>query len=463
MTAHLDRARWPVAVTATATVIALVAGLFDLGRRSLWYDEAFTVGIVDRPLGDVLWRITHWEVNQSPYFVLFTGWFRLGHSEAFLRLLSVAFVVAAVPAMFVLGRRIADARVGALAAVLLAVHPLVIQWGQQLRAYSMVTFGVILATILLLRAVDRPDSTARALCYGVVAAATIYTQFFALPVIVAHLSWVALRKPMPRRVVVAAGGAIAVLVVPLVGYLMTYRGDPLAWVGGGSNALVATARGLTGGRTSNLAVYAVGALLGLGLVCQGLRRGDRRAEPSWSLALPVLWLVVPVLATLVVSATVKPLLEARFLIVVVPALVLVVAYGVCRLRWRPVAAVLAAALVVVSLNGLRSWYQAPMFEDWRAAVPVAIGQAGPDGVVLVDPHLGLFAVRYYEGAGTRARLFDPDTDGGAPPPRLVELSRVDQAPEDRGPLYQLWRDTHYTEVDTRHFAGLTVTTFEARP
>ncbi len=105
--------RGPVLVTAAATLAALVLGLHRLGRLSFWYDELQTVGTVDRPFGDALWRITHWEVNQSPFYLLVAGWIRLGDSEAFLRLLSVAAWVGTVPLLFLLGRRLVDPRVGA--------------------------------------------------------------------------------------------------------------------------------------------------------------------------------------------------------------------------------------------------------------------------------------------------------------------------------------------------------------
>lgn len=457
--------RWPVAVTVAATLLAVALGLWRLGRRSFWYDEAFTVGIVDRPFGDVIWRLTHWEVNQSPYYLLFAGWFGLGHSESFLRLLSVAFAVAAVPAIFVLGRRIADARVGAVAAVLLAVHPLVVQWGQQLRAYSMVVFCVIVATILLLRAVDEPDDTGRAVLYGVVAAVTIYTQFFALLVIVAHLVWVSLLRPMPRRVVVAAGVALGVLVVPLALYLATYEGDPLVWLAGSGNDIGVAARGLTGGRGLDVVAYTLAVLAGLWALVHHVSRvgaGSLRHGASWRPVLPWVWLMVPLAITVVVSFTVKPLLEARFLIVVVPALVLVAAYGLCRLRWRSVAAVLAAALLVLSFDGLRTWYRGDMLEDWRAAVPAAVAAAGPQGSLVLDPHLALFAVRYYDPDGKHAHVFQPDWYHGRRPPRLVEVIRDRQVPRELGPLFELWRDTHYVKVGSRHFAGITVVTYELK-
>ena len=457
---------WPALVTVIATCAGAVAGLWDLGRRSLWYDEAFTVGIVDRPMGDVLWRLTHWEVNQSPYYLLFSGWFRLGQNESFLRLLSVAFAVAAVPAIFVLGRRIADARVGAVAALLLALHPLVVQWGQQLRSYSMVVFMVIVATISLLRAVERPDDTGRSVLYGVMAAATIYTQFFALGVIVVHLVWVALAKPMPRRVVIAAGAAVAVLILPLVLYLLTYEGDPLIWLAGRSDdALLATARGLTGGRGVSVVAYGVGAVLGTWAVVRngpGGGLGQIRASSAWASVLPLLWLVVPVTATVLITYTSKPLLEARFLIVVVPALTLLVAYGLCHLRWRPLALGLMLVLVVLSFDGVRTWHRGPVLEDWRAAVPAAIASAGPDGALVLDPHLSVFAVRYYRPEGARFSLAGPDFGDGPVAPRLVEVIRIHQEPHELQPLYYLWRDTHYVNVDTQHFAGLRVNTYEAR-
>ncbi len=487
----------PTALALAATVLAAVVGLWDLGRRSFWYDEAFTVGIVDRPIGDVLWRITHWEVNQSPYYLLFAGWFRLGQSEELLRLLSVAFAVAAVPAIYLLGRRLVDTRVGAVAALLLALHPLVVQWGQQLRSYSMAVFMVILATLALLRAVDEPDDARRSVLYGIVAAVTIYTHFFALLVVVAHLVWVSLVRPMPKRVVVAAGAALGVLVLPLVGYLLTYEGDPLIWLAGRrDDAVLATARGLTGGRGMNLVAYALATAAGVWAVYRGARsagsivatapgRADAttgatgdggataqtaaswlpaaRSSTAWRPVLVLLWVVLPLAVTTLATYAAKPLLEARFLIVVVPGLVLLAAHGLCRLPWRLVAGVLLAALVLVSLSGVRTWHRGPVLEDWRAAVPAAIERAGADGALVLDPRLSLFAVRYYLPDGASFTLAGPDFGAEPRPSRLVEVVRIHQQPHELQPLYFLWRDTYYEEVDQQAFAGLTVTTYRARP
>ena len=103
------RDRRAVVVTAAATVLCAALVAHRIGEHGFWFDEGSTIGTVDRPLGDALWRIYHWELNQSPYHLLALGWLRLVDGEAAMRALSAIFAVAAVPLAFVLGRRAATA------------------------------------------------------------------------------------------------------------------------------------------------------------------------------------------------------------------------------------------------------------------------------------------------------------------------------------------------------------------
>jgi mannosyltransferase len=204
----------PLLLTTVATVVAAALSLWRIGDKSLWYDETFTVGLVDRPLGDALWRITHWELNQSPYYVVLLGWHHLGDGETFLRLPSAAFAVATVPVVYAIGRRLSGPWVGALAAAVVAVHAQVIQWGQQVRGYSLALLLDTVAALLLLRAVERP-TTGRAVAFGVVAAAAGYSHFAALLVVGALGASLLLFRPVPWRLVRVAGGTAAVLLGPL--------------------------------------------------------------------------------------------------------------------------------------------------------------------------------------------------------------------------------------------------------
>jgi mannosyltransferase len=270
---------WPVRMATTATVLAVLLVLFDLGDKGIWHDEAVSIGTVDRSFGDALWRIANWEVNQSPFHVLLAGWWRVGQGATFLRLLPAASTVLAVPALFVLGRRLLDARTGAIAALLLAVHPLAIQWGQQLRGYSLVLLLVILATDLLVRALQRPEARGPAVAWAAVAAAATYTHFFAALVVATCFLWLLLLRPLPRRLIVTGGAVYGLLLVPLGFFFVTRQGDPLSWVPGASRSVVAhTARVVLGGTFLSAAVYAVAAAAGAWALltpCGPGRRTDR--------------------------------------------------------------------------------------------------------------------------------------------------------------------------------------------
>src|SRR5690606_19667196 len=138
--------------------------------------------------------------------------------------------------------------------------------------------------------------------------------------------------------VTTAGLAYAALVAPLLWYLVTVDGDPLYWVSDRtSSALVDVGRALAGGTRWGVIAYTAAAAVGL---VAAARAGARlRASDRWEEALPALWLVAPVAVVTASTATVKPLLAPRFLIVVLPALVLVAAVGLRALS-RPLAAAL---------------------------------------------------------------------------------------------------------------------------
>ena len=264
--ALVRRAPWsgPAMVTAGATLFALLAGLYHLDRVGFWYDEGQTVGTVDRPVGDALWRIAHWEVNQSPFHLLATAWIRLGDSEAFLRLLALGFWVGTVPLLYILGRRLVDERVGAIAAVAYAVHGFGLEWGQQFRGYSTAAFFTTLASLALARLLEAP-TTRRGVIYGGVAALAAYAHFFALLVLAAHaVTALVAGHRLPRRPFVVAGVVGGVLLAPLGWFVLTADNDPISWVEDGSRSqALEVVTDLAGGGTLPLIAYAAAGALGL--------------------------------------------------------------------------------------------------------------------------------------------------------------------------------------------------------
>jgi mannosyltransferase len=440
-------------VVALATALAAALCAYRLGARGVWVDEAFTIGLVRMPYADFLERIARWEVNQSPYYLVFDLWHRLSEDPAVMRALSAAFAVATVPVVHRLGRRLHDERVGAIAAVLVAVNGLVVEWGQQLRGYTMVLLLVAVASLLLVRAVDRPG-TGSAVAFAVVAVLATYTNFFAALVVAAQGLSLLLVRPFPRRLVVIAGAILVLPLVRIAAYVSSATTDPLGWIENpGGRGLLRNLAEIAGGGPLQLAAWGAAFALGAAASWRAVRH-DLRAPAAWRHLMPLAWAVLPVVAVVAVTYTVKPLLLSRYLIVVVPGVALVAAVGLASLPRRSATALAGAGLVAVALVGVWQSYGDAPLEDWEAATATVLEDLGPDDAVAVGPRNARPAFEYYLRRAGRddVELVAPEPGDPAPAPVLWEV-RYAVGPTPRtlptwDPLrdYEVWRDRHYELV-----------------
>lgn len=460
--------RMPVAIALAASLLCALLVAHRIGEHGFWFDEGSTIGTVSRPVGDALWRIFHWELNQSPYHLLALGWLRLVEGEGAMRALSAAFAVVSVPLAFVVGHRVVGARAAAIGALLLAVHPFAVQWGQQLRGYSLLVALTLVSTWLLVRLVERPG-TGRAAAYGVVAALSLYAQMFSALVVAAHALAVALCvRPLPRRALFVAAAAGGLLALPMAEFFLNRDGDPLDWVPpAGREQVLGTAEALAGGGPWQLWPYAAVALAGVVVLVRRARAATAPLERFRSL-LSVLLLVVPPAVAVLLSVTAKPLVEARFLIVVLPGLVLVAGAAVEEaLRRQPRLAVGAlAVLLVVSGLGLREWYAREPFDQWREAVAEVAATAEVGDIVLTSPSRAVHVVRHYaDELGVPTDVGYPDDMEAADPPTVYELRRFDEDPSDGDrlrPEMDVWLADRYRVADEQRFAGVLVRRHEQR-
>ena len=130
--------RW-LAVGAL-TVVAAAAGGFQLGTRSLWFDESWSV-LVAQMHGGQFWRAwLHADPNMSLYYLLLHFWVPIGASEAAVRALSLLWTVATVPVLYALSRRLLGFTVAWVACLLFGTSGFVVTYAQQARGYSLLAF-----------------------------------------------------------------------------------------------------------------------------------------------------------------------------------------------------------------------------------------------------------------------------------------------------------------------------------
>ena len=176
-------------------LVAFGRVLWQLDAKNLWWDESLSLQRAESNWLDlILGRIylydgitrdlTH---DQHPFFFFIVQGFLVrlaGESETVLRFPSVMAATLLVPALWSFARLLARRGIVAVstpwwAALLAAVHPFFLWYGQEARPYALWATLAIISTYALVRATDGSEPNARAWWIGFsVSAAMFYTTHF---------------------------------------------------------------------------------------------------------------------------------------------------------------------------------------------------------------------------------------------------------------------------------------------
>ncbi len=313
----------PDPVLLVPALVTLVILAWDLGTPSYWRDEAATLDAEARSVPALLRMLTNVDAAHGAYYLLM--WpivHTFGTAEILLRLPSVLAMTAAAAGLAATGRRLHSPRAGLLAGLVFAVLPKVSRFGQEARPYAIVLACAVLASYLLVRALDEPGHRWLA-GYGCAITALGLLNLFGLLLLAGHavLLLASHRRLLRHWLTVAALACLPVL--PVVVLVWRER-DQLSWL----TAPDATAPGdltvwLAG---STGAVVLVSVLIGLGL------RSRAGASTAW-LALP--WLLAPPALLLLAAKVAMPVYLPRYVIYCLPALALPVGVGLAGIALAP--------------------------------------------------------------------------------------------------------------------------------
>jgi len=405
-------------------LLALVAGaallrFLTLDVQSLSNDEAFTVAIATGGLGSVLSAVESTESTPPLYYYLAWGWEKpLGSGEAGMRLLPALLGTLLVPATWAAARETLSRRSALIAALLVAVSPLLVWYSQEARAYALFALLSTLGLLFFLRALK---GAARDLAlWSLCSALAVATHYFAVFPVAAEGLWLLLAAREARGRVLAAcavPGLVGGALLPLLLHQQAHV--PRAWTEGFT--LWDQLRGLVqqaavGPRWTWLVqrpgVFAILALAAVALallVWRGSAAERRGALPAAVVGLSVL--VPPI----VISVFGDNLVATRNLIAAWPPAAIVVAAGLGAEGVRYAGAAVTAALCAVMLA---IGVAVPLEErlqrsDWKELM-ARVGRPGPGGAVAV--------LRGFENSRVAAYYLP---GGGAPPTRaLVHATEV---------------------------------------
>jgi mannosyltransferase len=420
------RTRPPVALLVGGAVI-LGAGIVYrfLTRSDLWLDEALTVDIARLPLRDIAGALKH---DGAPplYYVLLHVWMAVfGGSDVAVRSLSGVCSVAAMPVMWLVGRRLGGPRVAWPAVLLLAANPFAIRYATENRMYALVVLEAALGILFVQRALDEPTVT-RLVPAGLLAAALLYTHYWALYLLAGgglvllvrawhHGRW---HSPEARLLVALVAGSLLWLPwLPTFLFQAAHTGTPWATPAGPS-ALINLVTEYAGGGSEGPRILGIALtlLIALGTLGRPIDsrhveidlRGQRGARPLLGLLIGAP--AVALAAGLASNSAFIP----RYTSIVLPVFLMLAGIGMSVILDRRIVACLLAALCalgfgIATSNVLRDRTQAGQLAGYLATA------AKPGDVVAFCPdQLGpasmrLLGDRYDYVAfprGTAPRLID---------------------------------------------------------
>jgi len=445
----------------TALAFALI--LRGIGDRQLWRDEHATWWAATLSIHDLSLLVRSIDVVFTPYYVLMHLWIAIaGDSPTAMRIPGAVAMAASAGLLALLGRRLFTTQVGLLAGLAFAVVPVTTRFGQEIRPYAFAVAAVLLSTLLLARALDRPSFRVW-VAYTLSVPLIGWSHLASMAVLGAHLVMILIARRAGDKIVGWAYAAACTLgmcfVIPMAVSGSGQSGQ-IAWNNPVLKDLIDFPKNLFGSWAVAVPVMALGVL--------GLFFAGRRALPL------AVWIVLPPLATYATAAQLHLFLP-RYLLFTAPAWVLLAAVAVVRiagpvagakagtgaaarrgLGWVLVAAAVAG-LAFQSLPGIRETRQNALGEpDFRGAAQlIEAGQKKGDGIV-------------FSGVMSERRAMDYELRNDAGRPRDSLMYRTPQELGSFGALEcpdaarclakadRLWLVS--TTLDGQPFSGMPKTT-----
>jgi uncharacterized membrane protein len=421
----LTARRWTRWVLLLMILLAFARLVWRLDAKNLWLDESFSLQRAESSWGSIFLNAmpvsdgtqTVQTIDQHPFafFVLLGVAVRLlGKSEFALRLPAVAAATLFVPICWALARRLM--RLGSLppaapafAALLAAVSPFYLWYGQEVRMYAQVGFLAVLSLYLLLRWAEAGDRRSRyrwLTGYLMVLALLLGSHYYSVLILPVQAAFIYARLigQRQRRALLATVGVLivgAAFVIPAAWQMIMQPGAGSNFTSVSPHILGPDlVNAFTLGLSVDLARVWPLDVLSAALVIMGavwgLRSRSVIARAGWLLPAFVL---VPAILLLGLNALRPAYMNARHMSLISGGYLLLLSAGLAWLwqlrRW--VAGVVMALLVGGMLYSSVNYYTAAQYDKGNMA---GMGQVldekmQPGDLLLIEPPSWGRLFRYY--------------------------------------------------------------------
>lgn len=444
---------------------------------SMRLDEAQSLFQTNRDMAGVL-NLVAQDVHVPLYHTLLHYWQILFGNDIFTaRIMSLVFFVLLIPAVYVLARYIYNWQVGLFAALLVTISPFLSWYGSEARMYSLLALLTVLHQFAFLK-LFREGKSIHWILFTLTAILGIYTHyFFAFVLLCEALFFLLYRhdfaaKKAFRKFVVSTIFVAAAL-VPWLYYVRQLGtasntqpnlGEPTS-----VDLFNTYSQFIFGFQVDSLntIIVSLWPIIVL-LAFFGLQRNKTIKKETIFLVLAA---TIPVIAAFIVSVTIRPFYQSRYLIVALPVLLLFISWLV-SIYPRTVALILRVIIVVATLGLFAiqvSSPDTPVKENYRGAIEYLSENASSKDVIIVSAPFTIYPTEYYyEGTAkvTTQPIWNRFEQGSVP--AFNEQKLPDEVKQNTDSYQRAWLmlsfdqgynekirqyyDTHFERTSEREFS-----------
>ena len=177
-----QKREWQLVATLTILLLALGLRIWNLGAESAWIDEAYSIVLAKHPIAQII-QGTAADQHPPLYYLLLHFWLLFGSGVTYARALSLVIGMINVAQVIEFGRRQGGEIVGLGAGLFLAISPMHVWYSQEVRMYILLATLTTAASIELWACLQ---GRGRWTLYGLYAALSLYTHYFAAFILLAH-------------------------------------------------------------------------------------------------------------------------------------------------------------------------------------------------------------------------------------------------------------------------------------
>ncbi|MGF1542172.1 MAG: glycosyltransferase family 39 protein [Pleurocapsa sp.] len=385
---------------------------YQLGTESLWVDELYSVHDAQEL------KLDYWLIFtkiRPLYYLLLGIWMQFGNSEAWMRALSVLFGLGSIFLLYQLGRRVAGETVGLIAAVLMTLSPLFINFSQMVRMYSLGTFLGISGTLALVYTLEKPTASLMG-CWAVSRFLMFITAPLNITLLLPDVLLFFLKFRNQRPILLAFGKWLLLVIIFCALPLSSLILKTLPFLRGALDFsqkttqsanhvfpsfvdVIRKLRNFTAfpfpSTSKAMSLFYQGYTLMLGcLLSLALFRKHRSAKLLWITA----WTFIPAATIFLVS---KRLWIDRYILFLLPYVLILLAAGFMRVwRLQKTLAIVVAIIYALSVSGgLVRYYTVQDRQDWRNLAQTIITNEEPgDAIILSEGNVSekmIKAIAYY--------------------------------------------------------------------